>query len=130
MQNYIVTEDKAIAVINEDGSTTTYGGGEVVALDPEAKTTIAFLQGGLIAATDLEVTAKNVEVDVKVNAAPKGEDKVMPTSTAVKTYRGQKIIDEKPRTVGAQTFQEVTLEDGSRSDLTEEEYKKEVVISQ
>lgn len=52
-----------------------------------------------------------------------------PNTEPRKRYRGQIVMHESKRTVGAQTFNHIVVADGSELDLTDKEYAGEVHVS-
>lgn len=94
-----------------------------------------------VVSTEVEVpVVPEAPVAEEVPAAPVAEvvaeAPVAETSNVVaasgeprKRYHGQLIVAEEPRIVGEQTFQSITLEDGSTMDLNEVEYRTEVKVS-
>lgn len=75
-------------------------------------------------------TATGATLDTTENpeAAAAEEQKASPTEPRLR-YRGQLVLEETDRTVGAQTFKHIRLGDGSELDMTDREYNAEVHLS-
>lgn len=69
-----------------------------------------------------------VEAAAEETVAAPAVEEVAPAAPK-KFYRGDLIIDEQPRTVGAQTFQHIKTGQGHEFDLTEAEYVAEVTTT-
>lgn len=84
----------------------------------------------LLADGTIEVVAPAEE---KKEDAPAEEAATAPAEKAApvtpkKYYRNSLIVEEAPRTVGAQTFQHIKTVEGHEFDLTQEEYSKDVTV--
>lgn len=107
-----------------DEAKVNYEVDAIIELDPEVVTNIdELIKDGIIEIVADEEEKKDDEA-VDTGTVEKQED-IAPK----KFYRGDLIIDEQPRTVGAQTFQHIKTSQGHEFDLTEEEYKKDVTVS-
>lgn len=128
MQKYKVLSETGIAVQKLDGDKSlgdVIPMGEIVELDPENEQTKHFLEGGFV---------EPVVETPPVTAPAVASESVEPTEPTEqveprKRYRGQVVIEESERTVGAQTFKHIRLEDGSELDFTTVEYDGEVHVS-
>lgn len=138
MKKYKVASESG--VILEDG-VVVHAIGTVIESEPTALVEALIANGALEeiveespkvdAQTAAPVNATGATSDTTASQAeeiPAEEEKVSPTEPRLR-YRGQLVLSESERTVGAQTFKHIRIADGSEYDMTDREYATEVRMS-
>lgn len=111
-----------------DEAKVNYEVDAIFELNPEVVTNIdELIKDRVIEVVADEEEKKEPEEEEK-KEEPVDDTAAAPTEVATpkKFYRGSLIVEESPRTVGAQTFQHIKIAEGHELDLTEDEYKKDV----
>lgn len=116
MQKYTVIAEAGLEL---DGQVIAKG--TVVELDPTDEFTLVSFDLGKI---ELAPEETKLEAEAEVAIAPG-----VGTAEPRLRYRGKLVVADGERTVGAQTFKHIRLEDGSEQDLTDQEYATEVKLS-